>query len=134
VLVTVTVTMICATAAIILNDGVGDRWSRLVTRIVPTENVHDTLRLATIAHRIAPASPIVDATELQVAVPSVPRVRLTQIEEEPDTRLITLPASVKKPVRMLEEIESPASSASAAAHQPLRAALHLGDQPARSTH
>lgn len=123
------VTMICLTAAIVLNEDAGEQWSKLVHLAFAPADASSTPPLPMIAARIAPAQP--DET---FPVPAaMPTVRLTRIEEESDTRIMTLPASMTtSPSRHASAPVEP-SPTSQAARQPFRAALDLGDKAARTS-
>ncbi len=121
-------TMICFTAAIVLNDEAGQRWRDLLQPATPAATSPlASLPLAS-ASRTAPAEP---AT---VAVPA-PSVRLTFLEEESPTQpLLARPATLSTELRVADEepASESARSSSQAARPPLRAALDLGDQALRT--
>lgn len=120
-------TMICLTAAILLNEDVRSRLQAVTDQVA--ERAADEGHSPVIATRIAPASPEPSST-----VPTTV-VRLGSIEIDLDAPRIARPAPPADEVRFAEEkpanVPQP-SSTTQAARQPLRAALHLGEQAIRA--
>ncbi|HVJ87512.1 MAG TPA: hypothetical protein VM452_17765 [Caulifigura sp.] len=123
----VMLTMICFSAAMLLNDDWRGRLRLAADSGV--DQARPAVQTSVAANRVAP-----DAPELTAAVPSTV-VRLSLIEDDPEGTLIARPAPPADEVRVAEEkpaVSPPPSSTSQAARQPLRAALHLGDEAMRS--
>lgn len=125
---TLMLTMICFTAAIVLNDDAGERWSEFVNQAFAPKQEQTVQAPGVADGRTAPAAP-------EMPMNAYPIIRLTLIEEEgPATPLMARPATLSTELRVAEEqpaSESPPST-SQAARQPLRAALNLGEQAMRA--
>jgi hypothetical protein len=119
-------TMICGAAAVILNDDINAHVGSFLNRTPVSSHSAPRLAEQAIAVRIAPAEPESAGTR----TPQV--VRLSLIEDEPDGRIRSLPASMSAPSSAGDTAAEPTSPASQAVRQPLRAALDLGDQAARA--
>lgn len=119
-------TMICFAAALLLND---DWRVRLRGAEPGSLQAPRPVESSVLASRIAPESP-----ELPEIVPSTV-VRLGLIEDGSEAALIARPAPPVAKVRVADEkptSDQQPSSTSQAARQPLRAAMHLGEEATRA--
>ncbi|WP_145033855.1 hypothetical protein [Caulifigura coniformis] len=113
-------TLICFTVAAAPGSQAERPWS-----LAPVESVSPA---ATGANRSSIDLATRTAPDAPTQALRAPSVRLSLIDDEPAGRVKSIPARLSRDVRVAEEEPVSEAPSSPATHQPLRAALHLGDQ------